>query len=110
MQQEIVERAARAAPDVELVGPALPGAPAGALASAVARTRADVAIVALSDAAAVAAYGGLLYAHPRLRLLAVTDGGRGAVLYELRPHAVPLGELSAGGLLDAVRGPSPHVA
>lgn len=110
MQQEIVERAARAAPDIELVGPALRRAQASAIASAVARTEADVAIVALPDAAAMAAYDALLYTHPRLQLLAITGGGRSAVLYALQPHAVPLGELSANGLLDAIRATTPEPA
>lgn len=101
MLEEIVERAARAAPDVEIVGTALPAD----LASAVARTRADVAILALPDGAALAAYDDMLYTHPRTRLLAVTDDGRGALLHRLRPQTVTLGELSAEGLLNAVRSP-----
>jgi hypothetical protein len=44
-----------------------------------------------------------MYARPSTRVLAITlAGGRGH-LYELRPHRVPLGDVSPQGLLDAIR-------
>jgi hypothetical protein len=48
-------------------------------------------------------YESLLYANPRLRLVAVSGDGRNAALYELRPCRIPLGELSPQTLVDAVR-------
>jgi hypothetical protein len=102
MLQEIIERAARAEPDLEIVG----ATRTADLAATIARTGADAAILALPDGAAVAAYEDVLYCHPRVRLLAVVDDGRSALLYALRPHLTPLGELSADGLLQAVRSPS----
>jgi DNA-binding NarL/FixJ family response regulator len=39
----------------------------------------------------------------RLRLLEVQASGRGSCLSELRPHRVPLGEISPERLLEAIR-------
>lgn len=44
--------------------------------------------------------------HPRLKVLSVSGTGRQALLYELRPHRVPIGDLSSGALLTAIRGAS----
>jgi hypothetical protein len=35
--------------------------------------------------------------------MGVSADGRSACLYELRPHRVPLGDLSAQGLVEAIR-------
>jgi hypothetical protein len=51
-------------------------------------------------------YAPALYAHPRLRLVAISDDRRGAVLYELRQHRSPLGEPSSESLVRAVRAQS----
>jgi hypothetical protein len=45
----------------------------------------------------------LLYAHPHIRVVAIAEDGRRAMLYELRPTRVPLGELSSQVLVEAVR-------
>ena len=63
---------------------------------------ADVAIVAESEMASVD-YEALLYAHPRLRLVAIAGDGRAAVVYELHPTRVALGEFSPQVLVDAIR-------
>src|SRR3954471_5478856 len=63
---------------------------------------ADVVIVAEDDDARDH-YIEMLYAHPRLRLVAISGHARAAFLYELRPHRVLLGELSPDALLHAVR-------
>ncbi len=99
MMQQIVRQAVRSDPDLEFAGVAT----SSELDSTVRRTRADAVIVELPDVDAVADYESLLYDNPRLRLLAVTDGGRGTILCELRPHVVVLGELGAEGVLDALR-------
>jgi hypothetical protein len=62
----------------------------------------DVAIVA-ADEMASADYETLLYAHPRLRLVAIVGDGRSAVVYELTPTRVALGEFSRDVLIDAIR-------
>jgi DNA-binding NarL/FixJ family response regulator len=46
----------------------------------------------------------LLRAQPQLKILALEEDGRRAVLHELRPQAVSLGDLSASRLIDAIRG------
>jgi hypothetical protein len=45
----------------------------------------------------------LLDRHPRVKVLQVSGTGRQALLYELRPHRVPIGDLSSGSLLSAIR-------
>jgi hypothetical protein len=44
----------------------------------------------------------ILTTYPEAGLLGISSDGRKAVLYELRPHAIPLGELSPASLVDAV--------
>lgn len=75
--------------------------PAADIASADAVSRADVLIVA-EQRSGHRDYAPMLYAHPRLRLVAISDDRRGAVLYELRPHREELGELSPESLVRAV--------
>jgi hypothetical protein len=65
---------------------------------------ADVMIVA-DDAPLSADYESVLYAHPRLRLVAISSQGANAFLYELRPRCISLGELSPTTLLRAIRSP-----
>jgi hypothetical protein len=48
-------------------------------------------------------YDELLYSRSHLKVIEITGNGRDGSLYELRPHRVPLGEMSPTGLLDAIR-------
>lgn len=70
---------------------------------AIDRLRPDVVIVSRSDAELSEFGDELLRRLPTLRIIGVDAEGRRAVLHELRPHRVPLGELSAEGLLEAIR-------
>jgi DNA-binding NarL/FixJ family response regulator len=45
----------------------------------------------------------LLAEYPLVKILAVTGDTRHAVLYEMHPRLVPLGDLAAGGLAGAIR-------
>ena len=45
---------------------------------------------------------GLLAGRTRLKVLGIDEGGR-ACLYELREHAVPIGEVSPDQVVDAIR-------
>jgi hypothetical protein len=63
---------------------------------------ADVVILG-EDAPAADDYAAVLYAHPRIRVIGISDRGRGACLYELQPHRRELGELSPTSLVRAVR-------
>lgn len=102
MLRDIVEAALLSQRDLDVVG-AADGAPA-ALRAALTANAAEVAIVGVASDAAVTMYDDVLYAHPRLRLLALVGDGRDALLYELRPNRTVLGEPSADVLLGAVRG------
>lgn len=70
--------------------------------SAAAVGDADVVILS-EDEPTADHYASVLYAHPRIRVIGISDRGRGACLYELQPHRQELGELSAGSLVRAVR-------
>jgi predicted RNA-binding protein YlqC (UPF0109 family) len=64
----------------------------------------DANVVLVGDSPEVdAEANGLLDDARQLAVLALTDDGRQTVLYELRPHKVPLGEISPGRLVDAIR-------
>jgi hypothetical protein len=45
----------------------------------------------------------LLYARPRMRIVAIHDNGREAQFFQLRPHIEHLGELSPDALIAALR-------
>jgi DNA-binding NarL/FixJ family response regulator len=49
----------------------------------------------------------LLACRSPTRVLAIADEGRAGLLYELRPHRIPIGELSATSLVAAIRGGPP---
>jgi len=72
----------------------------------VAESRPDVLIVRRPRRGSVGLLRPIFEAAPSLRVLAVGVDGREAVLYELRPHAVLVGELSPQVLLDVVHQPT----
>jgi hypothetical protein len=47
-------------------------------------------------------YRRLLDDHPRLKVLALEGDGRSGSIWELRPHRIPLGELSPRRLVQAI--------
>lgn len=65
---------------------------------------ADVVLLSQPDPENEAVPISMLLRSPRSRVLALGDDARRAVLYELRPHRAPLGELSREALLAAVHG------
>ena len=89
-----------AEPDMEVVG-VLSGR--GKLRATVAKTRADVVVLALGDSRLPEDCGRLLRAHPRIRVLGVTSEGRRGFLFGLRPLKASLGELSPQRLVNAIR-------
>jgi hypothetical protein len=111
--RDIVERVVAPEPDLQVVG-AVEGL--DTLAGEVERTDADVVILGLRDERLLGSLDALLYAHARLRILAVTGEGRTALLYELRPHRMPIGAVPAAAperasvswkeLLHAIRTPA----
>jgi hypothetical protein len=62
----------------------------------------DVMVVSQPDPANEDVPIDMLLRSPRSRVLALATDARNAVLYELRPHRTPLGELSRESLLAAV--------
>jgi len=70
----------------------------------VARPRADFVIVGLRDSGLPDVCNSLLRHRPDTKIVGVSQEGRRAFLYELRPHAQPLGEMSSHVLLEAIRG------
>ena len=71
--------------------------------TAIRRTRAEVLIIGQKDDGQHD-YVRLLRQRPRLKIIAIVDDGRNGSLYELRPHRVPLRELSAHALCSAICG------
>lgn len=110
--EDIVEHMLNVQSDMHVVGTVVPhGAAAAALVEALADTPADVVVLGLSEEAEASTYDALLFANPRLRLLAVVGDGRGAFLYELQPSRVPLGVVSPEALVDVIRAaPTPGVS
>ncbi len=64
---------------------------------------ADVVIMGLDDLDLPSECLALFDAYPTIRVLGVSSDGRSASLYELRPHRLPLGEVSPDGLVQAIR-------
>ena len=96
----VVERIIAAQPDMTLVSDFIDD---DTLLSGRAADLADVVIVAMDGDRIPALCGPLLYGHPNLRVLAMEDHGGDAVMYELRPHRMFLGDVSPEGLVAAVR-------
>jgi hypothetical protein len=74
------------------------------LPAAVRRTRAEVVLTAQTAEDELPEYASLLVRRPRLKVVAITGDGRTGLLYELRPQRIPLGEMSAVALYNAIRG------
>jgi DNA-binding NarL/FixJ family response regulator len=96
--RDIVAAALSSEPDIEVVGEA---PERQALQRLLCESGAQIAIVAC-ERAEIAGLGRLVNGSP-IQLLAITDEGRGGVLYELRPREVDLGELSPRTLVNAIR-------
>lgn len=75
------------------------------LSDAVSATGADFVVVSAAQPELTAEARRTLRSRPELRILALaTEDGRGFV-YEMRPHRVPLGEISPDVLIKALRAP-----
>lgn len=64
---------------------------------------ADVLIVGTSEPNDPEVPVRMLYAAPRMSVLMIAASGSAAVLYELRPRKQSLGEVTAAGLIAAIR-------
>jgi hypothetical protein len=76
------------------------------LLQAVTDAQADVMVVGSLVAPASNEYRDLLYGRPGMKIIAIAADGREAVLHELQPHVIPLGEVSPASLSAAIRSAS----
>ena len=88
------------APELKVV--AEPSDPAQ-LPDVVRRTGAEVVVCALDEPTAERVGVRMLEPHTRLKVVAIQDDGRRAVLWELRPNRRQIGDLSLPVLVETVR-------
>jgi DNA-binding NarL/FixJ family response regulator len=107
---EIITAVTASETDIEIVG-----APDGSASLVEAARRADADIVILQgDGADRSGCEALLFSRPAAKVLEIIDRDRRAVLHELQPMHIPLGEASPETLLSAIRSacrpvhPTPH--
>jgi hypothetical protein len=67
------------------------------------QTRANVVLVGQTEEDERKKYASLLLRRPRIKVIAIAGDGRTALLYELRPQRIALGEMSADALREAIR-------
>jgi len=100
MLEEIVRKVLTREPDLEVVG---------AVSSlddfdyALAIHQADVVVAGVSGTHSGREFDPLLRAHPAVRVFSLQGDGRQTVLHEMRPHSVPLGNVTPEELIDAIR-------
>jgi DNA-binding NarL/FixJ family response regulator len=100
---DIVRETLAAYPDVEVVAEV---EARDGIASAVRRTGARVVVVGISPVGRLGLSGllrDLLAEHPRLTVIALASDGRDGYVYRLRPHEVPIADLSPAALVQAIR-------
>jgi DNA-binding NarL/FixJ family response regulator len=95
---EIVKRSAAAHPSLEVVGEVKGGRVVGKAR----RKRARCVLTNLDGAELTPPIHALFQALPSVAVIDIEGQGKTAVLYELRPHRVPLGEVSASELVETV--------
>lgn len=99
MQREILSESL-AAPDIEIADGAGDGA---GLIEAAEESGAEF-VIAGAGRFAPDEVARLLDVHPGVKVLALSESGRQGLLYELRPHRIPIGDLSPDALLATIRG------
>jgi len=100
MLREIVGETVSAQPDMEVVAEHTYHA---SMLSAAITSRAQAVVVGSDGDEVEGLCERLALQRPDLSVLAVSADGRQTVVHELRPHRVPLGELSPQQLVDAIR-------
>lgn len=99
MLADVVDRLISREPDMAVVGRVDPTDAERAVTAWGAR----VIVAVLADGALPAPVTRVLRRMPEVTVLAITEDGDRAYRYELRPHAVPLGEVSTHMLVDVIR-------
>jgi DNA-binding NarL/FixJ family response regulator len=100
IMHDLIEAVLKESPDVSVVAESTNPADVPAL---VARTGAEVVVCDLDESTASGVGARLFKPHLRVKVIAVQDDGRRAVLWELRPQRRELGDLSSRGFVEMVR-------
>jgi DNA-binding NarL/FixJ family response regulator len=98
--REEFKQAIVAQPDMEAVGDV---SASFELLVATGRTQADVVIIGLEDSELPGVCSHLLNEYPHVKILGVSADAQRALLYEVRARTVPVADVSAEGLISAVR-------
>jgi chemotaxis response regulator CheB len=98
--RDILHHVVESAPDMTIVGQITDSD----LAGAAKRLRADAILVAEDTREGAGEYTQLLLRRPKLKVLAIGNEGRNGTLHEMRPQHIPLPEISAETIRDAIRG------
>ena len=101
---DIVTDVVRRQPDMEISDPALFAAPT------LERDEPDVVIVGTVEPEHAEEPVELLLRWPRIRVVMVSVSGPDAVMYVMRPHKMPLGEMSPARLVEVIRFGGAHRA
>jgi DNA-binding NarL/FixJ family response regulator len=101
MLRELLEEAFAHAPGLDVVA----ASDGCSLAHAACETQAELLVTETPDSAS-GELDELLRRLPRLRVIVLAESGRRAVLVEMRPARVPLGELTPADLLAMAAAPA----
>lgn len=99
MLRELLVKSLKKYPDLVLAGVA---EDEGELRRLVEQRDIDVILVGVPDEELAVSHFGLFNLDPRIRLVAIIDHGRSALLYELYPQRTVLGEGSPADLLRSI--------
>ena len=100
MLRDIIRQLLAAEDDLEVVGNL---AEMDSVLALMSRVPVDVVILGCANSELPEAGLRLFDEHPSVRVLCVSADGRRTFLYELRPHRVPIGEVSPEELVAAMR-------
>ena len=108
MMVDIVKDSIAPYDDIDVVGEVPKGAAAeqARLIEAARTARADVILMSAADVEDTTDYDSLLFQRPCLKILTISADGRYGFLHKLMPEVRPLGEVSPGVLVDAIRASS----
>jgi DNA-binding NarL/FixJ family response regulator len=100
MLEDVITNAVEGQPDMHLVGRLDPNCDS---LEELVDPALDVLITTLRNCETPCLCRSLIKHHPSTRVIGLSREGRRAILCELRPHIVSLGEVSQQTLLDAIR-------
>jgi hypothetical protein len=101
MLMDIVKNIVVSQDDFDLVGEII--GPAG-LRQAATDVQADVIVLGALAATETKDLQDLLYGRPRMKIIVIAADGRNAILHELQPRLIQLGEVAPISLIAAIRG------